>query len=50
MISLERFKELTEAEGLHLSDEEATKARESIYQLLELAFDHWAENNLDKGR
>ena len=33
MISLAKFKELTESEGLDLSDLEALKARETIYQL-----------------
>ena len=41
MISLTKFKELTESEGLHLTDAEAEEARETIYQLLEIAFDVW---------
>ena len=41
MIPLSKFKELTEAEGLQLTDEEAEEARENIYQLLEIAFDVW---------
>jgi hypothetical protein len=41
MISLEEFKELTEQDGVQLSDEEAEEARETIYQLLEIAFDFW---------
>lgn len=43
MIPLIKFKELTELEGQQLSDEEATEARETIYQLLEIAFDVWAK-------
>jgi hypothetical protein len=43
MISLAKFKELTESEGLYLSDLEALEARETIYQLLELAFNTWIE-------
>ena len=41
MISLSQFKELTDSEGLSLTDEEAEKAREVLYQLLEIAFDFW---------
>jgi len=41
MIPLSKFKELTEADGLQLTDEEAEEARENIYQLLEIAFDVW---------
>ncbi|KKW42445.1 MAG: hypothetical protein UY92_C0006G0006 [Candidatus Magasanikbacteria bacterium GW2011_GWA2_56_11] len=44
MITLSKFKELTEAEGLQLTDEEAEEARENIYQLLEIAFDVWIKN------
>ncbi len=44
MIPLSKFKELTEAEGLQLTDEEAEEARENIYQLLEIAFDVWLKN------
>ena len=43
MISLTKFRELTESEGLHLSDLEIEEAREAIYQLLELAFNEWIE-------
>jgi len=43
MISLAKFKELTESEGLDLSDLEALEARETIYQLLEIAFNTWIE-------
>lgn len=45
MIPLSKFKELTEAEGLQLTDEEAEEARENIYQLLEIAFDFWIKDN-----
>lgn len=45
MITLSKFKELTEVEGLILTDEEAEEARENIYQLLEIAFDVWIKNN-----
>ncbi len=47
MISLAKFKELTESEGLYLSDIEALEARETIYQLLEIAFNSWIEQQKD---
>lgn len=50
MITLSKFKELTEAEGLILTDEEAEEARENIYQLLEIAFDVWIEKKRETAK
>ncbi len=50
MITLSKFKELTEAEGLILTDEDAEEARENIYQLLEIAFDVWIEKKRETAK
>jgi hypothetical protein len=50
MIPLFKFKELTESEGLNLTDDEAEEARENIYQLLEIAFDVWIEKKRETAK
>jgi hypothetical protein len=45
MIPLPKFKELLGPEAIAMTDEEVGMARETIYQLVEIAFDFWQQEN-----
>ena len=43
MIPLPKFRELIGSESAHMTDEEVSEIRGTIYGLIEIAFDFWQQ-------